>query len=194
MYLQIKMSQKEKFKNGAIITTSLVWLEDPAVWIVSIMSRAKYICNLKTTRTARMPAFWEYPPLPHDYLPILVIHIRSKVKTRQSEGYKIKEFAKISNLWIIIIVVYLTHLLKLLDKIRKYKMDPAGIVEDTEQTQFCLQTDRRTDRWTRWNQYTPFNFVERRVKWHNTYLAVTQFIYMLNFIYIYIWIVELLHI
>ena len=146
MYLQIKMSQKEKFKNGAIITTSLVWLEDPAVWIVSIMSRAKYICNLKTTRTARMPAFWGYPPLPHNYLPILVIHIRSQVKTRQSQGYKIKEFAKISNLWIMIIVVYLTQLLKLLDKIRKYKMDPASIVEDTEQTQFCPQTDRQTDR------------------------------------------------
>ena len=32
-----------------------------------------------------------------------------------------------------------------------------SIVEDTERTRFCPQTDRRT----RWNQYTPsFNFVE----------------------------------
>ena len=31
-------------------------------------------------------------------------------------------------------------------------MDQMSIVDDTEQTQFCPQTDRRT----RWNQYTPF--------------------------------------
>ena len=33
----------------------------------------------------------------------------------------------------------------------KYEMDPASIVEDTERTQFVLQTDG----WTKWNQYTP---------------------------------------
>ena len=32
----------------------------------------------------------------------------------------------------------------------KYEMDLASIVEDTERTRFCPQTDRRT----RWNQYT----------------------------------------
>ena len=45
-----------------------------------------------------------------------------------------------------------------------YEMDPTSIVEDTEWTQFCpqrdRQMDRRTDRQTRWNQYTPFNFIE----------------------------------
>ena len=45
----------------------------------------------------------------------------------------------------------MTHLLKLLDNMCKYEMDPTNIVEDTERTQFCPQTDRRT----RWNQYTP---------------------------------------
>ena len=51
----------------------------------------------------------------------------------------------------------MTHLQKLLDKMCKYEMDPTSIVEDTEQTWFCPQTDRRT----RWNQYTPpFNFIE----------------------------------
>ena len=34
---------------------------------------------------------------------------------------------------------------------RKYEMDLASIVEDTEWTRFYLQTDRQT----RWNQYTP---------------------------------------
>ena len=42
----------------------------------------------------------------------------------------------------------MTHLLKLLDKMCKYEMDPASIVEDTEWTQFCPQTDRGTDGWT----------------------------------------------
>ena len=35
----------------------------------------------------------------------------------------------------------------------KYEMDPMSIVEDTERTRFCPQTDRRT----RWNQYTPLS-------------------------------------
>ena len=47
--------------------------------------------------------------------------------------------------------LHATHLLKLLDKMCKYEMNPASIVEDVEQTRFCPQMDRRT----RWNQYTP---------------------------------------
>ena len=54
---------------------------------------------------------------------------------------------------------HMTHLLKLRKKTCEYGMDRASIVEDTEQTRFCQQTDRqmdrRTDKWTRWNQYTP---------------------------------------
>ena len=41
-----------------------------------------------------------------------------------------------------------THLLMLLDKMCKYEMDPTSIVEDTERTRVCPQTDRRTDRQT----------------------------------------------
>ena len=41
--------------------------------------------------------------------------------------------------------LHATHLLKLLDKMCKYEMDPMSIVEDTERTRFCPQTDRRTD-------------------------------------------------
>ena len=37
-----------------------------------------------------------------------------------------------------------THL-KFLDKMYKYEIDPASIVEDTEQTLFCPHTDGRTD-------------------------------------------------
>ena len=35
----------------------------------------------------------------------------------------------------------MAHLPNLLDKMCKYEMDPARIVEDTERTQFCPQTD-----------------------------------------------------
>ena len=42
--------------------------------------------------------------------------------------------------------LHAVHLLKLLDKMCKYEMDPTSIVEDTEQTRFCPQTDRRLDR------------------------------------------------
>ena len=45
-----------------------------------------------------------------------------------------------------------THLLKLVDKMSKYEVEPASIVEHTEHTQ--------KDRQTRWNQYTHFTFVE----------------------------------
>ena len=41
--------------------------------------------------------------------------------------------------------LHATHLLKLLDKMCKYEMDPMSIVEDTERTRFCPQTDRRRD-------------------------------------------------
>ena len=42
-----------------------------------------------------MPVFWDSPPAP--WLPILVIHIRSQVKTRQIQSYKFKKIAKNSN-------------------------------------------------------------------------------------------------
>ena len=47
-----------------------------------------------------------------------------------------------------------THLLKLLDKMCKYEMDSTSIVEDTEGTRFCPQTDKVKP------VYPPFNFVE----------------------------------
>ena len=79
------------------------------------------------------------------WLPIPLSHIGSQVKRRQSQSYKFKKFAKISNFWILKRALHATHLLKLLDKMCKYEMDPMSIVEDTERTRFCPQTDRRTD-------------------------------------------------
>ena len=57
----------------------------------------------------------------------------------------------------------MTHLLKLVDEMCKHEMDPVSIVGDTEWA--CLSqhterwTDGRTDGRTKWNQYTPLNFV-----------------------------------
>ena len=112
--------------------------------------------TVEQTRTTRTSAFWGYPAA--SWLHILLSHIGTQVKRRQSQSYKFKEFAKISNFWIWKQTLHATHLLKLLDKMCKYELDPTSIVEDTERTRFCPQTDRRT----MWNQYTPFQLRWKR--------------------------------
>ena len=57
---------------------------------------------------------------------------KQQVKRRQSQSYKFKKFAKISNFWILKRALHATHLLNLLDKMCKYEMDPMSIVEDTD--------------------------------------------------------------
>ena len=56
----------------------------------------------------------------------------------------------------------MTHLLKLLDKVCKYEMDPASNEEDTGRTQFCPQMDKQTDGHGE-TSIPPFNFVESGV-------------------------------
>ena len=113
------------------------------------------------------------------WLPIPLSHIGSQVKRRQSQSYKLKKFAKISNFWILKRALHATHLLKLLDKMCKYEMDPMSIVEDTERTRFCPQTDRRTDGQTGKviPVYPPINFVEaggiKISKTCSTYFKIT---------------------
>ena len=118
----------------------------PVLASVQSMNSTKVFDTLRTTRT---PAFWGYPPPPHDY-PYYwfildpkskqdkVINLKNLPKLQISESWKKKP-------------LHMTHLLKLLDKMCKYEMDPASIVEDTERTRFSPQTNRRI----RWNQYTP---------------------------------------
>ena len=92
---------------------------------------------------------------PHDYP---FYQIGSQVKRRQSRSYKFKEFAKISNFWMLKQTLHATHLLKLFDKMCKYEMDPMSIVEETERTRLILSTDGQTDKVK--PVYPPFNFVE----------------------------------
>ena len=96
----------------------------------------------------------EIPPAT-PWLPILVIRIRSQVKTWQSQSYKFKKIAKNHNFEIVQPTLHLTHLLELLDKMNKYKMDPTRTVGTTEQDTGC-RTDRRseTNIPPEWNQYT----------------------------------------
>ena len=82
------------------------------------------------------------------WLSILLSHIGSQVKRRQSQSYNFKEFAKITKFWIVKQTLHATHILTLLDKMCQFEMDLMSIVEDTERTRFCPQTDRRTDRRT----------------------------------------------
>ena len=93
-------------------------------------------------------------------LPILLSHIGSQVKRRHSQRYKYKEFAQITNFLILKQTLHATHLLKLLDNMCKYEMDPTSIVKDTERTRFCPQTDRRPDEVK--PVFLPFNFVEAK--------------------------------
>ena len=65
--------------------------------------------------------------------------------TRQTQSYNFKEISENSNLMMVQKSQQATHHLKLVDKMWKYEMDPASIVNNTEQTQFCPQTNRWTD-------------------------------------------------
>ena len=136
-------------------------------------SHSVCICNGRPrwTGTTRTPGFWEYPPPPHDY-PYYWVILDPKSKEDKVKVTNFKEFAKISNFWFWKQTLHATHLL--LDKMCKYEMDLMSIVEDTERTWFCPQTDRQTDgrtvRQTRWNQYTPF-----QLRWSWGYNHVLTF-------------------
>ena len=117
------------------------------------MSKEKFPLNLNSvrTRTTRTPAFWGYPPPPHDY-PYHWVILDPKSK---EDKVKVTNFKKSPiNFWILKWALHTTHLLKLLNKMCKYEMDPMSIVEDTERTRFCPQTDKVIP------VYPPFNFVE----------------------------------
>ena len=96
------------------------------------------------TRTIRTPGFWGYPPLPHDYPYYWPVYIGSQVKTRQSQSYKFKEFAKTSISLILNKTLHATYLLKLLDKMCKYEMDQATIRR--YRADMNLSTDGQTDK------------------------------------------------
>ena len=86
-------------------------------------------CEIGTARTTRTPTFWDTPAT--TWLLVLVIHIRSQVKTRQSQSYKLK---KMPETQILQETLHATHLLKLLDKMSNGRTEG--------------QTDGQTDGWS----------------------------------------------
>ena len=98
---------------------------------------------------------------------IKVTHIRSQVKRRQSQIYKVKKkIAKNSNFEILQETLHATHLLKLPDKMYKYEYEKGSIQNYRRyrvDTGDAGQMDRPTDGRTEWNQYTPNNFVVQGV-------------------------------
>ena len=98
------------------------------------------------------------PPPPH-YYPCYWVKLDPKSKEDKVKVTNLKNSPKFK---ILKQALHATHLLKLLDKMCKYEMDPTSIIEDTERTRFCPQTNRRTDRQMDKVKpvYSPFNFVE----------------------------------
>ena len=94
---------------------------------------SQIITEVKLEQLERLRS--EIPPTA-PWLPILVVHIRSQVKTRQIQILKNCQKIKFWN--------FARNFTR--DKMYKYEMDPTRTVGTTERTQ-----DGRTD----WNQYTP---------------------------------------
>ena len=95
-----------------------------------------------------------------------MIHIRSQVKTRQSQTYELKKIAKNSNFVILQETLRAADHLKLLDKMYKCEMNPTRTAGATEQTRDVGQTDGQTDRRTDGQSETnipPNNFVVQGV-------------------------------
>ena len=89
----------------------------------------------------------------------MITHTRDshQIQVKTSQSYKFKKIAKTFNFQILQENLHVTHLLKLLDKMCKYEMDPTRTVGVTERTRDAGwtdgQTDGRTDRRTDVSQY-----------------------------------------
>ena len=96
-----------------------------------------------------MPAFWGYPPPPHDY-PYYWVILDPKSKEDKVKVTNLNNLPKFLNF-----ETNFTH--DTPSEAVQIRCANTNIVEYTERTRFCPQRDRQT----RWNQYTPpFNFVE----------------------------------
>ena len=95
-----------------------------------------------------MPAFWDTTPPPPP----------PRVKTRQIQSYKFWKIAKNSNYESLHSTLQTTKLLKLLDNMHRYEMDPTRTVGATERTQDAGRTDGRSE-----TNIPPNNFALRGV-------------------------------
>ena len=108
------------------------------------------------TRTTGTPVFWGYPTPPHDY-PYYWVILDPKSKQDKIKGTNLKNLLNLQLSFEK--TLHATQLLKLLDKMGTYEMDPASIVDDTEWTHLRPQTDKQTDGQSE-TRIPPFDFVE----------------------------------
>ena len=108
------------------------------IWVCSNPTGLSITNILIVTRTTRMPAFWDTPAAP--WLPILTSDFKSK-----QDKVKVTNFKKLPK-YQILKFQHATHLLKFLDKMCEYKMDPTRTVGATERTQDAGRRDGWTDR------------------------------------------------
>ena len=114
------------------------------IGIISFSSSSVTLSSKATQTRSRTPAFWGYPLLCHGYPHYSLIldpKWKDKIKVtilKNLPKIQIFEFWREKKTFQVI------HSL-LLDKMSKYEMDLASIVEDTERTRFHPQTDRWTD-------------------------------------------------
>ena len=109
-------------------------------WLGAWSAPSHYLNQLEQLERLRP----EIPPTT-TWLPILVIHIRSQVKTRQSQSYKLKKNAKNSKFAILQQTLHTKHLLKLLGKMYEYEMDPTRTVGATERTRDAGRMDGQSE-------------------------------------------------
>ena len=141
-------------------STTVLLSQGLSVWyraVFQIYSSVSCEAMTEVTRTTRTPAFWGYPSQPHDY-PYYWVILDPKSKEGKVKITNLKNLPKLQIFLILKQTLHATNLLKLLDKMCKYEIDPTSIVEDTERTRFCPQTDRLTDKLK--PVYHPFNFVD----------------------------------
>ena len=122
---------------------------------MAIETRYNFICHLRqnifslthwgmkavSTRTTRMPAFWDTPRHP------MITHPsdsrQTPIQNKTKSKLQILKNCQIFQFWNV--VKNVAHLLKLLDKMYKYEMDPTRTAGTTERTRDAGRTDRQTD-------------------------------------------------
>ena len=78
----------------------------------------------------------------------------NQIPSQNKTKSKLQILKKLPKIQILHGTLQATHLLKVLDKMYKYEMDPTKIEGATERTQDAGRTDGQTDGRTEWNQHT----------------------------------------
>ena len=109
------------------ITTCMKNKYSIACWHIWSISMRNMYEETAWTRTIRTPAFWGTPPPAASWLPTLLSHVGSQVKTRSNDLEDIGQGQRSS---------HATHLLMLVIICINYGENPSRTIDTTEQTRF----------------------------------------------------------